>query len=206
MDEVILAVHRKDFPEHWLGKKYALSIGWEQFINVMSSACVHFIGRAMAEHNPEFKQIIPYILLADSDNRLAAYHRNGSEKRLSGRMSIGIGGHLRPDDFTDGRFSWAELGGKALQRELLEELPGFKSTSAPEFLGIINEEQSAVGQVHLGIVFVIRGIDPDSVVSGEELGSLSWVSLPELTAAADKSFELWSLLALQLFDVWGRPF
>lgn len=206
MNEAILAFKRKDFPVHWLGDKLALSLSCGQFIDQMSSARPCFVDRSRAENDNDFKQIIPYILLADSGNRLATYTRNGSEKRLAGRMSLGIGGHLRSEDFTGGRFSWLELFGKALKRELLEELPGFILSADPEFLGIINEEQSPVGRGHIGMVFVIRGIDAANVVSGEELGSLDWVAVSELTSMNGNGFELWSWLALQLFDVKNRPF
>ncbi|HOI90112.1 MAG TPA: hypothetical protein PLK28_06335 [Candidatus Rifleibacterium sp.] len=206
MNEAILAFKRKDFPDYWLGDKFALSLSREQFIEQMVSGKACFVDRARAENNHDFKQIIPYILLADSENRLATYSRNGSEKRLAGRMSLGIGGHLRSEDFTDGRFSWPELFSKALQRELLEELPGFMPPADPEFLGIINEEQSSVGRVHIGMVFVIRGIGAADVVAGEELGSLDWVAVSELTSMKGSGFELWSWLALQLFDLKNRPF
>ncbi len=206
MNETILAFKKRDFPDYWLGDKFALSLSREQFIDQMISGEACFIDRARAENDTGFKQIIPYILLADSENRLATYSRNGSEKRLAGRMSLGIGGHLQSEDFTDGRFSWPELFGKALQRELLEELPGFVFPADPEFLGIINEELSPVGRVHIGMVFVIRGINAADVVSGEELGALDWVSVSELTSMNGIGFELWSWLALQLFDVKNRPF
>lgn len=199
MPETILAVLRNEFPGNWLGKEVALPFSWANFLKQISSARTCFIDRANAESDHGFKQIIPYILLADSEGRLATYCRNGSEKRLTGRLSLGIGGHLRQEDFTGGRFSWAELADKALQRELLEELPGFEPAGRPEFLGIINEEQSDVGRVHIGLVFVFKGLDAAAVFPGEELGSLNWVAAQELAAAAGDGFELWSWLALKLF-------
>ncbi|NLF98068.1 MAG: NUDIX domain-containing protein [Candidatus Riflebacteria bacterium] len=206
MNEKILAVRRNEFPEHWLEREVALSMSWEHFLDRMTPARACFIDRAVAESDYRFKQIIPYILLADSEDRLATYSRNGSEKRLSGRLSLGIGGHLRQDDFTGGQFSWAELAGKALQRELLEELPGFDPVGNPEFIGIINEEHSDVGRVHVGLVFVFRGLDSAKIVSGEELGSLNWFAVSELNKETCEGFELWSWLALQLFSVTGHPF
>lgn len=206
MNEMILAVQRNELPEHWLANEVTLSMSWEHFLDQIKSAHAHFVDRGVAECDYRFKQIIPYILLADSEGRLATYSRNGSEKRLSGHLSLGIGGHLRQDDFTGGQFSWDELAGSALQRELLEELPGFDPVEAPEFLGIINEEHSDVGRVHLGLVFVFRGLDSAKIVSGEELGSLSWSAVSELNNAACDGFELWSWLALQLFSVTGHPF
>ena len=206
MNEKILAVRRKELPEHWLNSEVALSISWEHLLKQVSAISPCFIDRAEAESNYEFKQIIPYTLLADQEGRLATYRRKGTEKRLSGCLSLGTGGHLRRDDFSGGRFSWDQLSGRALRRELLEELPGLHFSGNPEFLGLINEEQTEVGHVHIGLVFVLRGIAAARVNAGEELGQLNWLPVPELTAMAGDGFELWSWLALQLFAVSGHPF
>ena len=70
--------------------------------------------------------------------------RAGGDARLHDRWSIGVGGHLNPGDGD-------LLGG--LRREWDEEVvAGF----VPDFrlVGLLNDDTTAVGQVHLGAVYV----------------------------------------------------
>ena len=55
--------------------------------------------RALLERNSSFRQIIPYIVLVD-DGQVVAYERaeRGSEARLHGMLSIGMGGHVGLED------------------------------------------------------------------------------------------------------------
>ena len=68
--------------------------------------------RCEAELNPAFKQIIPYIILANPDGRIFTTLRLGGDERLRGQHSIGLGGHM------DG----GEDIPTALYRELKEEV------------------------------------------------------------------------------------
>src|SRR5262249_36192992 len=54
--------------------------------------------RDLAEDDPSFKQLIPYVVLR-FDGQLFHYRRaTGGEKRLWARRSIGIGGHICQND------------------------------------------------------------------------------------------------------------
>ena len=68
----------------------------------------------------------------------------GGDARLHGRYSIGVGGHLNPGD-------GGVLGG--LRREWAEELV---ADFVPEFrlVGLLNDDTTEVGAVHLGAVYV----------------------------------------------------
>ena len=69
--------------------------------------------------------------------------RAGGDERLHERYSIGIGGHVNPGD-TDPL--------DALRREWAEEIEAdFEPTLEP--LGVLNDDDNAVGAVHLGLVF-----------------------------------------------------
>ena len=100
--------------------------------------------RDEAEDDPTWKQVIPYLLLRDGE-RLFLMRRTsaGGDARLHERWSIGVGGHLGPADRS------VEDG---LHREFEEELV---ADWRPELrpLGLLNDDRTPVGQVHLGIVF-----------------------------------------------------
>src|SRR5690606_11460485 len=113
--------------------------------------------RAQAETDPAFKQWIPYVLIENDHGELAAYPRKGSESRLHGLYSLGVGGHINPSDAHDEdgvsvREIWEKAIFHGLRRELTEEFPDATSGET-RFVGLINEESSSVGRVHLGLVF-----------------------------------------------------
>src|SRR4051794_32977075 len=59
----------------------------------------HFRRRDEAETDPEWKQVIPYLVLRDRGSLfLMRRTRAGSDARLHERYSIGIGGHVNPAD------------------------------------------------------------------------------------------------------------
>ena len=83
-------------------------------------------------------------------------------------------------------------------RELSEELSNFdKDQVELRYLGLINEKESEVGLVHLGIVFMAvckEGYTPKE--AGETKG-LEWKSKEELCKLKT---ELWTKLALELVE------
>ncbi|HIA39007.1 MAG TPA: phosphoesterase, partial [Planctomycetes bacterium] len=109
-----------------------------------------FIERRYAETHPEFKQPIPYVAICQDDKVLCLTRLSTQgEKRLHGKKSIGIGGHINPCDQSDG-----DLFANACQRELHEELILPSDTTLPLIpVGIINDDTSTVGAVHLGLVY-----------------------------------------------------
>ena len=55
--------------------------------------------RGDAEDDPSWKQVIPYLALRDGDDIfLMRRSRAGSDVRLHDRYTIGIGGHVNPED------------------------------------------------------------------------------------------------------------
>ena len=97
------------------------------------------------EHDPSFKQVIPYLVLRDGERFFLMQRTTaGGDPRLHGRYSIGVGGHLNPGD-------GGVLGG--LRREWAEELV---ADFVPDFrlVGLLNDDTTEVGAVHLGAVYV----------------------------------------------------
>lgn len=103
-----------------------------------------FRPRPEAETDPSWKQIIPYLVLRDGERIfLMRRTRAGGDERLHERYTIGIGGHLNPQDADP-------MGG--LKREWAEEIEAdFEPIFEP--LGVLNDDDNNVGTVHLGLVY-----------------------------------------------------
>jgi len=104
-----------------------------------------FRPRAEMERDRSWKQVIPYLVLRDGHRYfLMRRTKAGGDARLHDLWSIGVGGHLNPGD--------GDLAG-GLRREWHEEVlaafePGF------ELIGLINDDTTDVGSVHVGAVYV----------------------------------------------------
>ena len=71
------------------------------------------------------------------------------EGRLHSKCSIGIGGHISADDERDGTVPYTE----GMRRELAEEVH-IDTPYREQCVGLINDDQTEVGKVHLGVVHV----------------------------------------------------
>lgn len=109
--------------------------------------------RRELELDATWKQPIPYAVAiyrpegaAAGEEQLFWMERlaGGSDRRLHGRASLGVGGHISP---TDGGIR------AALAREWAEEVV---TPNVPPFipLGLLNDDADEVGRVHLGAVFI----------------------------------------------------
>jgi predicted NUDIX family phosphoesterase len=97
-----------------------------------------------AERDPEWQQIIPYLLMRDGQLVfLMRRTRAGGDARLHDLFSIGIGGHLGPGD-------GSLMGG--LAREFHEEMVADWDPE-PRLVGLLKDDATPVGRVHLGVVF-----------------------------------------------------
>lgn len=158
----------------------------------------HFISRPEAEGDPAFKQIIPYQLFC-CKNRYFVFQRGAKvgEKRLSGRLSLGIGGHINDKDTNGNTLSHHDFH-QALIRERDEELlcPVDIPTT---FAGWINDESDEVGKVHLGAVYICQVNNQTDISirpNGEDLHTIGWLSKKEILTRRNE-FEKWSILALE---------
>lgn len=135
-----------------------------------------FVERELAERTPAWKQWIPYCVvrsrtspppasegLAPAAGQLSGIFRvqrtsKQGEARLHGAWSIGIGGHVEPIDGLAARPTehGANFFARSLARELAEELH-LSSEVAPtaRFVGLLNDDQTPVGRVHAGLVYVL---------------------------------------------------
>lgn len=151
-----------------------------------------FRSRTRMEHDPTFKQIIPYLIVRHQD-RLFLFQRSraGSEARLHGRYSIGVGGHVNRQD-VEGSNDAIVTG---LERELTEELV-IDGRWRARVVGVLNDDTVSVGRFHFGLVHVV---DVDSLaVSVRESGALTGrlARLQEVLNVREQ-METWSQLILE---------
>jgi len=143
-----------------------------------------FMARDAAEQDPSHKQVIPYLVLRDGERWfLMRRTRAGGDARLHDRWSIGVGGHLNPGD--------GDVPG-GLRREWAEELV---ADFVPEFtpVGLLNDDTTAVGAVHLGIVYVADAAGRPVAIRETHKLEGSFATTDEVATVRDR-METWSQL------------
>lgn len=109
-----------------------------------------FRPRSEVESRPEWQQIIPHLVVRSQDRVLAMRRlQAGSERRLRGQVTIGVGGHINA---TDGGLDQALLLGAG--REWAEEVVCDRDLVG-RAVGLIKDDAGAVGQVHLGVLITV---------------------------------------------------
>jgi len=147
--------------------------------------------RDQVEDDPSFKQIIPYVVLRWHD-QLFNYVRGkrATEVRLQALRSLGVGGHINPDDANLFESPYRQ----AMLREVAEEVR-LETAYEERCLGLINDDSTPVGRVHLGIVHVFELSEPKAQRREQGLTKAGFTSLAELRAARAE-FETWSQFVL----------
>ena len=154
--------------------------------------------RRELELDPEWKQPIPYAIAlytAEGERQLFWMDRlaGGSDRRLHGRASFGVGGHVGADD-----------GGilAALEREWSEEV---ETAALPRFtpLGLLNDDGDEVGRVHLGVVFLAELSSAEIAVREREKLAGSLVSVKSAVARAGE-LEGWSAALISHIATLGE--
>jgi predicted NUDIX family phosphoesterase len=170
----------------WTGVRTA---GVDEFLTTVRTEG-RFEPRTAMEIDPSFKQVIPYLVLRDGERYfLMRRTRAGADARLHDRWSIGVGGHLNPGDGD-------LLGG--LRREWAEELV---ADFVPDFelVGLLNDDTTDVGSVHLGAVFVAdAGGRPVDIREVDKLSG-AFADPSEVAAVAD-DLETWSWLVFDFLE------
>lgn len=187
-DELILVVKRKDLfarQAPWSGLK---KVNFDSYLHTIKEK-KEFLPRGIMETDPNYKQIIPYLVFKHEDTYFLMQRQgDATEKRLQNKYSLGIGGHIRQEDMTsDSIVDWAK-------REFHEEV-SYKGEVDVTPLGILNDDSNSVGQVHIGFVFLLTGTHNDIAVESElKSGTLLTLSdcKPYFTA-----MESWSQIVFE---------
>lgn len=170
----------------WTGIRTA---GVRELLDVATSAG-EYRPRAEVEDDPDFQQLIPYVVVEDGSRVfLMRRLRGGGDTRLHDRYSIGVGGHVRAGD--------VDLAG-GLAREWAEELvadwqPAF------EPIGLLNDDRDPVGAVHLGIVMHVDARGRALRVRETDTLEGWFAERSEVRALTDR-LESWSRIVLDHLD------
>lgn len=200
--EQIFVVRREDF----FGGRWPqgfVTLGREAGVELVREMenRAFLVDRALAETNPDWQQPIPYCLLTSGGRTFCVRRRTrGTEKRLHGLYSVGLGGHVGPVDRSAA--APGDLMQTCLERELREELvlpPG--PLPRARLAGLVKDDSNAVGKVHAGLVYHLE-LPPTTAakVAVREISKLHGAFTP-LVELQDlwqdpRRFETWSQLVL----------
>jgi predicted NUDIX family phosphoesterase len=165
---------------------------------LLSPAVTSYRPRGEMEENPGFKQLIPYVIFRYRDSaggeQLFQYTRGKGmgESRLHSKRSIGVGGHISVDD----RVSHDSVPyDEGMRRELDEEVI-INTPFTSRCVGLINDDETPVGQVHLGVVHVLDVERPDVQPRESEVLDAGFRPVKEMLSELDR-FESWSQFCLK---------
>ena len=182
-DELVLGIHRDLLMAEgaWRGVLHGDVARYLGLIEARGT----YRRRGDCEGDPTWKQVIPYLVVRDRGSLfLMKRTRAGSDERLHERWSIGVGGHVNPDD-----------GGIAggLAREWAEELVA-EWDPEPRLIGLLNDDSDPVGAVHVGIVYTVEAAGRPIAVRETHKLEGALVSPIDALRVYDR-METWSSLA-----------
>ncbi len=185
-----------------LGSFQGISTDTSRFMDViLEKSNNRFHERYLAENDPSLKQIIPYVMFRYGDE-IFSYVRGkqAGEKRLVGNRSVGIGGHINPEDeqllaLAPAASSDIDHYLEAVRREIAEEVIVDGEIDL-KIVALINDDSNPVGQVHFGIVHLCD-LDKKSVRKREQqITESGFVPIEDLAGPRREELETWSALAI----------
>lgn len=192
LDEYVMVFPRELLHKvgYFEGLKYGPEVSKYLEILLDRTNCV-FVRRREAELDPDYKQVIPYVLLV-YQNLVFSYQRGAllAEKRLRGEYSIGVGGHISLND--PNLFSEPYEAG--LLREVNEEVH-IQAPYANRVVVLINDDSNDVGRVHFGVVHLFRLSAPTVRPRERSINKAGFVTLDDLERTRSR-FENWSQLCI----------
>lgn len=181
---------------HELGQFQGVNTNVAPYLKtLLDPAYTSYRPRDQMEHDPSYKQLIPYCIFRCGDT-IFNYKRGKlqGEGRLHSKRSIGVGGHICTLDQHPTRSPYVE----AMHREIAEEVE-VNSPYTDRLVGLLNDDLTEVGRVHLGIVHIFEVELPKVLPREKSMLEAGFASTDELRREIDQ-FETWSQLCLaQLF-------
>lgn len=157
----------------------------------------YFKPRSDVEHDPAWQHFCSYVVF--KCGRLVQVYRRpvkAGESRLSGRVSVGVGGHINIED-SDPHGVVSQTIWNGILRELDEETSLSSVQSPPVFGGptwMIRDVTNDVGRVHTGIVQIIE-VDEQRPQYAVLDCETDWTTPQQLFRHPD--LESWSRIVLQ---------
>jgi predicted NUDIX family phosphoesterase len=199
--ECVLVVPTELF--HRLGHFQGFSAEVERYWEALfSPENTSYRPRHEVEQDPGFKQLIPYVIFRyrDPQSRVHVFQytrgKGQGEGRLHSKRSVGIGGHISADDVAGGESAGHATAAyqEGMRRELSEEV-AIDTPYREQCVGLINDDLSEVGRVHLGVVHIfdverpaVRPLEADIIEAG-------FRPLEDILADTT-GFETWSQICL----------
>ena len=164
--------------------------------DLLDPAHTSYRPRSAMEQDPSFKQLIPYVIFRhkDEDGRTQLFQytrgKGQGESRLHAKQSIGIGGHISAEDAAQ-----ASAYEEGMRRELEEEVR-IDTPYCGQLAGLINDDESEVGKVHLGVVHLLDVQEPAVRPRESEIIEAGFRPVEDLLAGLGR-FETWSQICLR---------
>jgi len=155
-----------------------------------------WLDKEEAEKNYNFKQLVGYTVIYYPSKYIFAYKRatdnNYEERRLQGKWSWGIGGHIEKCDSESPVFL-------STLREIKEEVEIIDDISQPKLLGFINDDSNDVGKVHFGLLLYCELSSPFVKPKDPEIDCGGLMTIEELYGIRNNlNTENWSIIALPI--------
>lgn len=165
----------------------------DRYLNVILDP-VHasYRPRDVMEQDPGFKQLIPYCVF-QCEGRIFSYTRgtDQGETRLHAKRSVGVGGHVSTVDLNGIESAYLE----GMKREIAEEVC-VDAEWEQRCVGLINDDESEVGKVHLGVVHLFE-LKSAQVTPREKSMLQAGFARPEELLRHLDEFETWSQICLK---------
>jgi len=159
---------------------------------ILDPAYASYRPRPEMEADPSFKQLIPYCVF-QCDGQVFNYRRGNDqgEARLHAKRSVGVGGHVSTLDLDGEQIPYLE----GMKREIAEEID-LQAEWTESCVGLINDDETEVGTVHLGIVHIFN-LDKPKVAPREKSMIDAGFASPEQLVSELDEFETWSQICLR---------
>ena len=160
---------------------------------------VEYRPRGEMEADPSFKQFIPYCLFRWTDAsgivHLFEYQRGGGsgEARLRAKRSVGVGGHISSIDAEVG--ATHDVYREGMRRELDEEVI-IDTPYIETVAGLINDDETPVGKVHLGMVHLCDVERPNVRPREADILEARFTPVADILTRLGQ-FESWSEIAVR---------
>jgi predicted NUDIX family phosphoesterase len=157
-----------------------------------------FLRRSELEEDPSFKQIIPYAIISNKESFFLFRRTPGqTEKRLHNKYSLGVGGHMNPNDSMEPKEQYLI---DELKRELYEEVKLLNGCFIEdiEFIGFINDDTIPVGRVHIGLLYNIHVSNKEVSINETDKMTADWIDKSDLTEFYE-GMETWTKITYDFY-------
>ena len=167
-----------------------------------------FLRRSELEENPSFKQIIPYAIISNKEPERSGVRQsqsfylfkrtsNQTEKRLHNKFSLGVGGHMNPNNSMESKEQYLV---DELKRELYEEVKLLNGCLIEEieFIGFINDDTISVGSVHIGLLYNIHVSNKEVYINETDKMTADWIDKSNL-AEFYEGMETWTKITFDFY-------